>query len=190
MLAFDKALLDVIDDLDELSGSREDAWQIPREEGMLLFQIALAAQARTIVEVGTSYGFSGLFWAAALRQTSGRLHTIEKDLRKVNAAKTNFERAGVAERITTYYGEAKTVLPQISGAIDIVFIDADKPACRFYFDSLWPKVRVGGSIITDNAATHREELEGFVEYVRTRPDASSTEVAVGNGIEWTVKVGK
>ena len=74
-----------------------------------------------------------------------------------------------------------------SPPIDLAFIDADKPSTRAYFDLVWPKVRVGGSVITDNATTHREELSDFVKYVRGLGDASSTEVAVGNGIEWTVK---
>ena len=57
---------------------------------------------------------------------------------------------------------------------------------------LWrrPKVRVGGSVLTDNATTHRDELSDFVAQVRGRSDASSTEIPVGNGLEWTVKVQK
>ena len=67
----------MIDELDALGKQRDDAWQIPRVEGELLHHIALSAGARTVVEIGTSYGFSGLFWVAALRKTGGRLHTIE-----------------------------------------------------------------------------------------------------------------
>src|SRR5206468_6340967 len=67
----------LIDELDRLRASRDDAWQIPRAEGDLLYHIALSMRAKTIVEVGTSYGFSGLFWAKALQQTGGQLHTID-----------------------------------------------------------------------------------------------------------------
>jgi predicted O-methyltransferase YrrM len=75
----------------------------------------------------------------------------------------------------------------MNGPIDIGFIDADKPSTRQYFDLLWPKIRAGGCIITDNAATHRKELAAFVTHVRSLADASSVEVNVGNGIEWTIK---
>ena len=49
-------------------------------------------------------------------------------------------------------------------------------------------IRAGGAVITDNATTHRKELAEFAKYVRSLPDAASAEVAIGNGIEWTVKV--
>jgi len=185
----DERLRRAIDDLDALGKQRDDAWQIPRVEGELLHHIALATGARTIVEIGTSYGFSGLFWAAALRKTGGRLHTIDVDPKKYTSSRETFARAGVEDLVTGYLGDARQILASFptSPPIDLCFIDADKPSTRAYFDLVWPRLRVGGSVITDNATTHRDELRGFVEYVRDRSDASSGEVAVGNGIEWTIK---
>ena len=61
------ALSMMIEELDRLGRERDDAWQIPRVEGELLRQIALTHNAKLIIEIGTSYGFSGLFWASALR---------------------------------------------------------------------------------------------------------------------------
>ena len=179
----------VIDELDALGRERNDAWQIPRVEGELLHHIALGINAQTIIEVGTSYGFSALFWARALRTTGGRLHTIDVDPKKYNASRDAFTRAGVDDLVTSYLGDARQILASFpaSPPIDLAFIDADKPATRAYFDLVWPRVRMGGSVITDNATTHRAELSEFVEYVRGRSDASSAEVAVGNGIEWTIK---
>jgi len=177
----------LIDELDHLAKSRDDAWQIPREEGEMLCQIALAHNAKTIVEVGTSYGFSGLFWAGALRITGGRLHTIDRDPKKFNSSRETFARANVAEVVNNYLGDAQTVLPTMPSPIDIAFIDADKPNCLAYFNILWPKISPGGCIITDNAATHRAELADYVKYVRSLADAISAEINVGNGIEWTIK---
>jgi predicted O-methyltransferase YrrM len=92
--------------------------------------------------------------------------------------------------IANHLGDAHDVLKSIPAPIDIAFIDADKPACRTYFDLLWPKIRPGGSVLTDNATTHRSELADFVRHLRSLGDASSVEVAVGNGIEWTIKLAK
>jgi predicted O-methyltransferase YrrM len=180
-------LREVIGDLDALR-TRPDAWQIPRIEGDLLFHIALASRAQIIVEVGTSYGFSGLHWAAALAITKGHLHTIDKDPKKFHSSRETFTRAGVVDAITNHLGDAREILTKIAGPIDIAFIDADKPDTQMYFDLLWPKMQVGGSVIVDNATTHREQLKDFVAAVRARKDASSVEVAVGNGIEWTIKL--
>lgn len=182
------AILAAIDEIDSYRKSRDDAWQIPREEGQLLHHIALACNAKLIVEVGTSYGFSGLFWGAALLKTGGKLHTIDISDKKYNASRATFVKAGLGDVIVNHLGDARSLLPTIAGPIDIAFIDADKPACRAYFDAVWPKIRAGGAVITDNASTHRSELADFIKHLRALPDASSVEVAVGNGIEWTVKV--
>ena len=183
----DAKIAAVIDEIDAYRKTKDDAWQIPRVEGELLHHIALSANAKVIVEVGTSYGFSGLFWGAALKQTGGRLHTIDVAQKKFDASREAFARAGLSSVITNHLGDAHDVLKTIPAPIDIAFIDADKPRCRDYFELVWPNIRAGASVMTDNATTHRSELADFVKHLRSLPDASSVEVAVGNGIEWTIK---
>lgn len=183
----DPKILAAIDEIDAYRKTRDDSWQIPRVEGELLHHVALSADAKVIVEVGTSYGFSGLFWGAALKQTGGKLHTIDVSQKKFDASRATFAKAGLADVIVNHLGDAHQVLGSIAGPIDLAFIDADKPACRAYFDLIWPKLRPGGAVLTDNATTHRADLADFVEHLRGLPDASSVEVAVGNGIEWTIK---
>jgi predicted O-methyltransferase YrrM len=182
------ALSMLIDELDHLGRERDDAWQIPRVEGELLRQIALSHNAKLIVEIGTSYGFSGLFWASALSVAGGKLHTVDKDPRKFELSKAMFARAGVGNLIANHLGDAQQIIPTLPNAIDIAFIDADKPATQAYVDLLWPKLRVGGSLLIDNATTHRTQLAPVAAMLRAKPDASSAEVAVGNGLEWAIKV--
>ena len=186
----DPQIRTLIEELESLRQSRNDHWQVPRVEGDLLYQIALATRARLIVEAGTSYGFSGLHWAAALRQNGGgRLHTIDLSERKVASSRETFQRAGVVDLIENHHGDAAEVLARMPEGIDIAFLDAgDKTLTQTYFEIVWPKVRVGGSVLTDNAVTHREPLASFVRHVRSRGDAASTELPVGNGLEWTVKL--
>ena len=192
MHAVDPQILGLIDELDDLRKTRDDAWQVPRAEGEVLFQIALATNARLIVEVGTSYGFSGLFWAAALKRLGGAgrsLHTLDLSEKKYHSAGETFRRAGVEGIVHRHLGDAAALLPAMPGSIDIVFLDAgNKKLARSYFDLIWPKVRPGGCALTDNATTHRDLLADFVRSVRSQPDASSTELPVGNGLEWTVKL--
>jgi predicted O-methyltransferase YrrM len=189
-MPFDPKILTIIDELDQLGKTRDDAWQVPRAEGEMLHHIALASRARTIIEVGTSYGFSGLFWAAAMQQTGGRLHTIDKDPKKFESSRATFARAGVDSVVTNYLGDAQQILSTKLNdlAIDLAFIDADKPATGAYFDLLWPRVNAGGSILIDNATTHREQLGDFVRDIRARSDDRSSEIGIGNGIEWGRKL--
>jgi predicted O-methyltransferase YrrM len=183
----DPKILAVINEIDDYRKSKDDSWQIPRIEGELLHHIALASRAKLIVEVGTSYGFSGLFWGAAMLSTGGKLHTIDIAEKKFDASKATFAKAGLSNVIVNHLGDAQAVLKMLDGPFDLAFIDADKPACRAYFDLLWPKLRPGGSILTDNATTHRTELADYIKHLRSLRDASSVEVAVGNGIEWTIR---
>jgi predicted O-methyltransferase YrrM len=178
----------MIDELDRLGRERDDAWQIPRVEGELLRQIALCSGARLIVEIGTSYGFSGLFWASALGISGGVLHTVDKDPRKFELSKATFAKAGVGHLIVNHLGDGQQVIPTLPGDVDLAFIDADKPATSAYVELLWPKLRVGGSLLIDNATTHRSQLAPVAAFLRGRADASSTEVAIGNGIEWAIKL--
>ena len=182
-------LVGLIEEVDALRNTVDDAWQIPRIEGEFLYQVALASQAKLIVEVGTSYGFSGLFWSAALQQTGGVLHTIDIAQKKFDASRKYFERAGVGKYIINHLGDALTELPKIAGPIDIAFIDgSDKHSSEQYFELIWPKLRVGGSVLTDNTKTHPADLAGFVQFVRSRADATSIDIPIGNGVEWTTKL--
>jgi predicted O-methyltransferase YrrM len=179
----------LLEEVDALRTTLDDTWQIPRVEGEFLYQIVLASQAKLIVEIGTSYGFSGLFWAAALQQTGGTLHTIDISQKKYDASRKHFERAGVAGCIVNHLGDALVELPKIAGPIDIAFIDgSDKHSSEQYFELIWPKLRVGGSVLTDNTKTHPADLADFIRFARSRTDATSIDVPIGNGVEWTVKL--
>lgn len=187
-MRIDPKILAMIEELDGLRNSREDHWQIPRVEGELLFQIALATRARAVLELGTSYGFSGLFWAAALQRNGGMLHTIDISEKKFTSSKETFRRAGLDRTVTNHLGDVLEVVPRIRDSVDIAFLDAtDKQLSKRYFELVWPKVRPGGSVLIDNTTTHKQELSEYVSWVRARADAASTELPVGNGLEWTIK---
>ncbi|HWE03739.1 MAG TPA: class I SAM-dependent methyltransferase [Tepidisphaeraceae bacterium] len=179
----------LIEEVDALRKTLDDTWQIPRIEGEFLYQIALATGAKLIVEVGTSYGFSGLFWSAALQRTGGILHTIDISQKKFDASRKHFERAGVANQVVNHLGDAMAELPKIAGPIDIAFIDgSDKQLSRQYFELIWPKLRVGGSVLTDNTKTHPDELADYVGFTRAFAGATSIDIPIGNGVEWTTKL--
>src|SRR5436190_1892570 len=102
MSTINPRILSLIDELDDLRNSRDDHWQIPRVEGEMLHQIALASGAKKIVEIGTSYGFSGLWWGAALQETGGQLHTIDISRKKYDSSRQTFDRAGLEDTIVNY----------------------------------------------------------------------------------------
>jgi predicted O-methyltransferase YrrM len=188
-MPLDARVLKLVDELEELRQGRDDHWQIPRAEGEVLYQLAIASRAEMIVEVGTSYGFSGLFLGAAARQNGGVFHTIDISQKKFDSSRETFLRAGLDKAVISHLGDAMQVLPSMRGPIDIAFLDGiDKRASSRYLELIWPTLRQGGSVLTDNTRTHPEELSDYVKGVRQRKDAVSTDLPVGNGLEWTIKV--
>lgn len=177
----------VIDRVDRLRHEVNDTWQIPRVEGELLHHLALSMNARLIVEVGTSYGFSSLFWADAMARSGGHVHTIDMDPKKFAASREHFRAAGLDRFVTNHLGNALELLPSVPDNIDLAFLDADKSQTQQYLDAVWPKLREGGSVLIDNATTHREQLAPCLQALRARTDASVIEVEVGNGLIWAIK---
>lgn len=197
MIHLPKAHAATIDELERLGAERDDANQVNRDVGEFLAGVAVALEARTIVEVGTSYGFSGLWWCAALARTGGTLHTIDVLEHKQAHALQAFDAAGVRSHVKSYLGNAQELLAdadflaglgQGEQPIDVAFIDADKAPTHDYFLALWARLRVGGAIVTDNVLSHREQMGDYLERVKARDDAHSVTVPLRAGLEWTLKL--
>jgi predicted O-methyltransferase YrrM len=188
MIQMTEALAAQIDRAEQLREERGDSMQISRDQGELQCALGLAHQVKTVVEIGTSYGFSGMWWLAALSKFDGHLHTFDISEKKYTNSRQAFEAAGVGDRVTSYLGDAIDLLPQVTGEIDIVFIDADKDRSQTYFDMLWSQVRVGGAVLTDNVLSHRKEMGPYIDYLRNRDDAHSTTIPIRAGLEYTVKL--
>jgi caffeoyl-CoA O-methyltransferase len=122
-------------------------------EGKLLHVLALACNAKRILEVGTLAGYSTIWMARAL-PPDGRLVTIEVDEAHAEVARVNFARAGLQDRISLHVGRALDVLPDLHARLDapfdMIFIDADKPPYAEYFQWSLKLARPGTLIIADN----------------------------------------
>jgi predicted O-methyltransferase YrrM len=189
---------------------------VPRSEMMLaitsdtgtFFNITLKAmRAKRILEIGTSYGYSTLWFAEALMQinevsntrSEKSIITIEMDHSKVERANKNFDEAGIKNIIDLKEGQADDVLSEISKnylkdgdrLFDFVFFDADKENLRHYFDIVLPMVRVGGIIATDNMLypeEYRSMMTNYNNYIKNKPNIQSMMIPIGNGEELTIKL--
>jgi len=118
-------------------------------EGKILQLLMKLSNASRVVEIGTLFGYSGVWLARAL-PAGGRLYTIERDHECVRMAKKAFEECGVLERVTLIEGDALEALKDLEGPFDLVFIDANKQAYPQYLDWAALNVRRGGLIVADN----------------------------------------
>jgi predicted O-methyltransferase YrrM len=123
--------------------------------GATLRVLAAATSARSVVEVGTGAGVSGLYLLAGMA-ADGVLTTIDVEGEHQRAAKDAFSEAGIAStRYRLINGSAAEVLPRLRDeAYDLVFVDADKTAYTVYYEQAVRLLRPGGIVAFDNALWH------------------------------------
>jgi caffeoyl-CoA O-methyltransferase len=134
-------------------GLRLPPIHISADEGKLLHVLLRAIRAKTVLEVGSLAGYSGVWLARAL-QPDGRLTTIEKDPRHAALARQAFAEAGLASRVRVLDGAALDVLPTLAPGFDAIFLDADKASLPEYFEWSLALLREGGLLLCDNAFLH------------------------------------
>jgi len=158
------------------------------DAGRFLYVLALAKQAKSIVEVGTSHGYSTLWLAAAARANGGKVVTCDRNLERIAAARRNFADAGLADVIEIMEGDARETLRGRTEPVDLLFIDAEKSLYETYFDVVYQRLTKGGAVVADNALSHRDELEDYISYVENHPNLESVMVPIGRGLEVSVKL--
>lgn len=141
---------------------------VPEPDGRLLRVLVESIGARHVVELGTSTGYSGLWILLGLARTGGRLTTYEIDRGRHEAARGNFEKAGLLAQVTMVLGDAHEEATKLREPIDLLFIDADKEGYPDYLKKLGPLVRAGGLIAAHNMASPPPDPR-YVEAVTTQP---------------------
>jgi len=161
----------IVSVLQELSQKERSAmWNVTPEDGRLLRVLTEAAGAKNVVEIGTSNGYSAIWFCLALRATGGKLTTHEIDARRVSLARENFERAGVSDIVTLVEGDAHQTVTRLKEPIDILFLDADKAGYLDYLNKLLPLVRPGGLILAHNTSDLGSMMQDYLKAVTTNPD--------------------
>src|ERR1051325_7696237 len=152
--------------LDRMAKSHEMYLSVPVQDGRALRLLTEAAGAKNVVEIGTSTGYSGLWFCLALERANGHLTTFEIDHRRASMAQDHFKEAGVEKIVTIIEGDAHEQVAKLKQPIDVVFIDADKSGYLDYLNQLLPLVRPGGLILAHNV----DMVPNYVKAVTTRED--------------------
>ena len=181
--------------------------EIPSEErlnciskniGMFYNIMLKSINAKKILEIGMSVGYSGLWFADAIMSNTqdGQIITIDREQFKIDSAIRNFEEAGVSSLIKIREGEARKILHEIKeefgeNYFDFIFIDADKESYIEYFDLCLPLVRKGGIIGADNILfpeRFNDMMTDYLSHVRSNTNVQSVTVPIDNGEEVTFKL--
>lgn len=152
------------------------------EAGLFLYQLARAAGARRIVEIGTASGYSTLWLALAARSNQGKVTSLDASDTFRTVAEARLQQFGLAHLVRLEVAEAGHWLSALeAGPVDFLFLDADR-AC---YPALWPQIcrvlRPGGVLVMDNALSHADECAPFIAQVLATEGYLAETYPIGKG---------
>jgi predicted O-methyltransferase YrrM len=168
----------------------------PEVGNLLAFLVELIG-AKSILEIGTAVGYSTLYLADGLG-AGGMVTTIEIDEERAFAARENFKRAGIEDKVHSLIGDAAEVMEYMNQTFDLIFLDAAKGQ----YEALLPKclrlLRDGGLLIADNVffggmvidpeiyrqkkVTIIKNLQSFLKEVTFHPALNTVIIPLGDGV--------
>ena len=140
---------------------------LDRDKAEFCYQLCRATDARRIVEIGTSYGVSTLYLAAAVRDNirasggSGVVIGTEYEAAKASAARAHFEQAGLSNFIDLREGDLRETLDGIEGPVDFMLVDIWIRMARPALELVTPRLKRGAIVICDNTARFRADYADY-----------------------------
>jgi predicted O-methyltransferase YrrM len=172
---------------DAAQTDRLDRYRILEPEtAQLLAQLVRAANARRVLEIGTSIGYSTLWLADAAEATGGSVVSVEIDQARSAEARANLGRAGL--KASLIVGDAGVFLRESGDrSWDLIFLDAERPAYAGYWPDVLRALAPGGLVAVDNVISHAEQVEELLALMAAEPAVTSTQVPIGAGLQLAVK---
>ncbi len=177
---------------------------IPPEVAQFLTFLVHLSQAREVLEIGTAIAYSTIWLAWAVAPRDGHITTIEINDRRAKTALKNIREAGLEDRITLLKGHAVDIVPKLQDTYDFIFIDAAKGQYGWFFEKLYPRLKPGGILVSDNVLAeggvvtpdeelrHRQKtavrrLRDYLEMITAHPNLETTVVPLSDGIAVSLK---
>jgi predicted O-methyltransferase YrrM len=161
---------------------------VSEEDGRFLRFLVVSTGAKRVLEIGGANGYSAIWIGLGLRETGGRLVTIEYDPARARDAAANITAAGLSGVVQVVPGDAFKAIPGLPGTFDFVFLDAWKKDYQRFFDLVFPRLDAGGLFVAHNVVNKADEMKDFLTTLRVHPGLRSAIVSPsGEGISVSVK---
>ena len=163
---------------------------VSRDAGRCLYAVLRSISAKRIVEFGTSFGISTIYFAAAVKDNDGGL-VIGSELEAGKVAKTNrhLAEAGLSQFIEIRPGDALQTLWDVGGTVDLLFLDGWKLMYLDVLKLLTPTLRQGAVVLADDVTLFPDDLAVYLDFVRDPANGFVTAtLPLGDGIEYSVKL--
>ena len=169
---------------DETQTERAACWRNLHPDSAALIALPVRAkQARKVLEVGTSNGYSTLWLADAVRDTGGSLCTLEIDKARKKAARQNLRETKLEDFVRMEVCDAGEFLRDYSKYFDVVLLDADRSQYTAYWPHLQRSLTKPGSLlVVDNVLSHADEVQAFIALVEADKNFSSMVLDIGAGL--------
>lgn len=178
---------------DEVKAFRSDKLvALDRNKAEFCYQLCRANNARRIVEVGTSYGVSTLYLAAAVRDNvqavdgNGVVIGTEYEPKKACAARAHFEQAGLSRFIDLREGDLRETLKKIDGPVDFMLVDIWITMARPALEMVTPYLKSGAIVVCDNTERYRSEYADYFAFLSANGFRTMT-LPFDGGLELSVR---
>ena len=180
---------------DEIRDFRRDKLvALDRDKAELCYQLCRATDARRIVEIGTSFGVSTLYLAAAVRDNvraaggDGVVIGTEYEPNKASAARAHFEQAGLSRFIELREGDLRETLLQIDGPVDFTLVDIWISMARPALELVAPHLKRGAIVVCDNTERYRGEYADYFAFLENPANGFRTmTLPFDGGLELSVR---
>jgi predicted O-methyltransferase YrrM len=171
-------------DHDARHADRLARWRnVEPETAAMLGVLVRAKQARRVLEIGTSNGYSTIWLGDAVEATGGAVVTVEIEPARTALARTNVARAGLADVVDLRTEDAAAALRALpDGVFDLVFLDSERDAYVGYWPDLVRTLAPAGLLAVDNAISHERELVDFRAAVEQDERVTEALVPIGAGV--------
>jgi caffeoyl-CoA O-methyltransferase len=166
--------------------------------GTVLKQVAYTIKARRIFELGSGYGYSAL-WMAQVLPPDGKIFLTDRKEENKQMAIKHFEKAGLANKMEFFVGDALEIFEKQEGPFDIILCDIDKYGYPDAIEPVKKRLRSGGYFITDNILWSGrifnedpdKSTQGILEFTRRLyedKDFLTSIIPLRDGISMAVKL--
>lgn len=170
---------------DEQKPNRLDRWRnLEPQSALLISMLIRGQQTKALLEIGTSNGYSTLWFADALKSTGGHLTTIEIEPQRTQLAQASLEKFDFQAHTTCLTIDAQAFLQRAEAKYDLIFLDAE----RTFYKNYWPDLRrllidtKGAVLVVDNVISHASEVLEFIQLIKKDEQMLLTTVDVGAGL--------
>jgi len=160
---------------------------ISTECGLFLQNLVLSHRPARILELGSSYGVSTLYFAGALRTLGrGTIVATELDPHKCERLREHVADAGVQAYVDLREGDVFGTVDELDGSFDMVFMDIWADGYLPLFQKIERLLRPGSIVLADNMYTAQGAVQPFKRYLDAHARLSSTTLDFESGLEFTV----